>query len=200
MPVATRRDPRCEEGLQRRRQAPRRAQGEGGGARRERIRRVGQGAEERRTASFAPVLEELVALRKEMAAACADPGVSAYDYLLDKFERGMTEERLTEIFGELRTKLVPVIAKILAAKPLAHPPALESGTFAEDAQEAFCKHVSASMGFDFGTGRLDRSVHPFTGGAGPHDGGSPPGTTSRCSWTRSWEPCTRSGTRCTSRD
>ena len=75
-------------------------------------------------ASFAPVLEELVALRKEMAAACADPGVSAYDYLLDKFERGMTEERLTEIFGELRTKLVPVIAKILAAKPLAHPPAL----------------------------------------------------------------------------
>ena len=120
-------------------------------------------------ASFAPVLEELVALRKEMAAACADPGVSAYDYLLDKFERGMTEERLTEIFGELRTKLVPVIAKILAAKPLAHPPALESGTFAEDAQEAFCKHVSASMGFDFGTGRLDRSVHPFTGGAGPHD-------------------------------
>ena len=25
------------------------------------------------------------------------------------------------------------------------------------------------MGFDFETGRLDRSVHPFTGGAGPHD-------------------------------
>ena len=119
--------------------------------------------------SFAPVLEELVDLRKEMASQCADPGVSPYDYLLDKFERGMTEERLTEIFGELRTKLVPVIAKILAAKPLAHPPALESGTFAEDAQEAFCKHVSASMGFDFETGRLDRSVHPFTGGAGPHD-------------------------------
>ena len=66
-------------------------------------------------------------------------------------------------------KLEAERAKILAAKPLAHPPALESGTFAEDAQEAFCKHVSASMGFDFETGRLDRSVHPFTGGAGPQD-------------------------------
>ena len=35
--------------------------------------------------SFAPVLEELVNLRKEMASQCADPGVSPYDYLLDKF-------------------------------------------------------------------------------------------------------------------
>ena len=53
-----------------------------------------------------------------------DPGVAPYDYLLDQFERGMTEERLSEIFGELRASLVPVIAKTLAAPPLHHPEAL----------------------------------------------------------------------------
>ena len=63
------------------------------------------------------MLSELVELRKEMAAACADPGVAPYDYLLDQFERGMTEARLAEIFGELREKRVPVIKKILVRPP-----------------------------------------------------------------------------------
>ena len=119
--------------------------------------------------SFAPVLSELVELRKEMAAACADSGVAPYDYLLDQFERGMTEARLAEIFGELREKLVPVIKKILDAPPLEHPPALADGVFPEDAQESFCRAVATKMGFDFNEGRFDRSVHPFTGGAGPFD-------------------------------
>lgn len=108
-------------------------------------------------------------LRKEMAAACADPGVAPYDYLLDKFERGMTEERLSEIFEALRESLVPVIAKTLAAEPLRHPEALTKGTFPQAAQETFCRAVATKMGFSFDFGRLDTSVHPFTGGTGPFD-------------------------------
>jgi len=124
-------------------------------------------------ASFAPVLQELVDLRKEMAAVCADPGVAPYDYLIDKYERGMTEERLSEIFGALRTSLVPIIAKTLAAPALQHPAALSGAegadTFPQAAQEAFCKAVATKMGFSFEFGRLDTSVHPFTGGTGPFD-------------------------------
>jgi len=41
-----------------------------------------------------------------MANVCADPGTKPYDYWLDQFERGMTEERLSEIFSELRQSLV----------------------------------------------------------------------------------------------
>ena len=120
-------------------------------------------------AAFAPVLLDLVDLRKEMARQCADEGVKPYDYLIDRFERGMTSERLEEIFGALRSSLVPVISKCLDAEPLDHPRALTEGVFPEAAQEAFCRHVAAKMGFDFDAGRFDRSVHPFTGGAGPHD-------------------------------
>ena len=121
-------------------------------------------------AAFAPVLQELVDLRKEMAAVCADPGVAPYDYLIDKYERGMTKERLGEIFGELRESLVPVIAKILAAPPLKHPDALTgSEPFPQAAQEAFCEAMAKKMGFSFEFGRFDTSVHPFTGGTGPFD-------------------------------
>ena len=123
-------------------------------------------------ASFAPVLKELVALRKEFAAACADEGVKPYDYLLDQFERGMTSERLDEIFGELRRSLAPVIKTVLDAPPLEQHPIFTGAVpdaFPEAAQERFCRAVAAKMGFRFDTGRFDTSVHPFTGGSGPFD-------------------------------
>ena len=126
-------------------------------------------------ASFAPVLEELVALRKAFADACADEGVQTYDYLLDQFERGMTSERLTEIFGELRRELAPVIKTVLEAPPLEQHPIFADGAdavpgaFPEAAQERFCRAVALKMGFKFDTGRFDTSVHPFTGGSGPFD-------------------------------
>ena len=123
-------------------------------------------------ASFAPVLKELVALREEFAAACADEGVKPYDYLLDQFERGMTSERLDEIFGELRRSLAPVIKTVLDAPPLEQHPIFTGAVpdaFPEAAQERFCRAVAAKMGFRFDTGRFDTSVHPFTGGSGPFD-------------------------------
>ena len=123
-------------------------------------------------ASFAPVLKELVALRKEFAAACADEGVKPYDYLLDQFERGMTSERLDEIFGELRRSLAPVIKTVLDAPPLEQHPIFTGAVpdaFPEAAQERFCRAVAAKMGFRFDTGRFDTSVPPFTGGSGPFD-------------------------------
>jgi carboxypeptidase Taq len=40
-------------------------------------------------AKFAPVLEEIVALKKEIAAA-THPHLSSYDANVDAFERGMT--------------------------------------------------------------------------------------------------------------
>jgi len=43
---------------------------------------------------------------------CATPGVAPYDYWLDQFERGMTEARLSEIFGELRLGLMDMLVEL----------------------------------------------------------------------------------------
>ena len=36
-------------------------------------------------------------------------------------------------------------------------------------QAALCREIALAMGFDLEKGRLDVSVHPFTGGAHPTD-------------------------------
>ena len=117
--------------------------------------------------AFAPVLSEWLALTREKCAAI-DASRPAYDVALDTYERGMTSARLDEIFSAVRDGLVPLLA---AVKSRGTPPdaAWLSGAFDVDAQAALCREIAVQMGFDLECGRLDVSVHPFTGGAGPTD-------------------------------
>lgn len=116
---------------------------------------------------FAPVLRELVDLAKARAAAI-DPHKPAYDVLLDDFEPGMTMARLDPVFTQLKQKLLPLIERVRAAKNLpklawrrAHVPTA--------VQRQLGETIVRSMDYDFACGRLDTSVHPFCGGAGPTD-------------------------------
>ena len=121
--------------------------------------------------AFAPVLEEWVTLTREVCELTR-PGGDVYDTALDDYERGMTGTRLREIFDVVREGVVPLIEKIYAKSG---PKALEgranplAGEFDVDAQSALAKSVAVKLGFDLTKGRLDVSVHPFTGGCGPAD-------------------------------
>ena len=116
---------------------------------------------------FQPVLEHLVALAKQRAAA-VDPSKPAYDVLLDEFEPDMTMARLDPVFDRLKAFLIPFLKRVKAADlPCdvswlgAHVPAAQQREVGES--------IVRSMGYDFECGRLDTSVHPFCGGAGPTD-------------------------------
>lgn len=97
-----------------------------------------------------------------------DPSRDAYDVLLDDFEKGMTAARLDEIFAEVRSGLVPLIARVRGEGT---PPdaAWLQGSYDVEAQAALCKAVALDLGFSLERGRLDVSVHPFTGGTHPTD-------------------------------
>lgn len=129
---------------------------------------------------FAPVLEKLVELKREVATVTrkklvSRPGGESYDGAIDQFERGMTAGRVDELFGELRTGLLPLLEAILAKKSAepqidAPHPALVAGPhWSLKDQEALAREVATEIGYDFSRGRLDVSTHPFTGGAGPND-------------------------------
>lgn len=111
--------------------------------------------------AFAPFLEKVVAITREMAEAVG--GGSPYDVLIDDFEPGMTERVLKGLFAKLKIKLVDLNDKI---KGGSHPPTQEPVTrfFPREKQEAFCTFMAKEMGFDFDAGRLDVSAHPFTSG------------------------------------
>ena len=113
---------------------------------------------------FAKNLKEVVALSREEAKIRSDAsGLNAYDALVDKFDPGVTSERLDTLFGDLKTWLPGLIQAVLQEQskltvlPLPSP-------IPERHQHKLSKKIMELLGFDFAHGRLDVSAHPFCGG------------------------------------
>jgi carboxypeptidase Taq len=111
-------------------------------------------------AAFAPVLAEVVRLKREEAAAVAE-GRDLYDALIDDFEPGMTAARLEALFAEMRPRLVDLRARALDRDW----PVLDA-QFDTDAQLRLSRELARQFGYDFGRGRIDLAVHPFSSGSG----------------------------------
>lgn len=116
---------------------------------------------------FAPVLKEWIAARRERAAMI-DPSRPVYDVLADDYSASLTAARITEIFDQVKEGLVPLL-KDLLDNGQAPDNLWLKGEFNIEKQAALCKEVAVDLGFDLDKGRLDVSVHPFTGGAHPTD-------------------------------
>jgi carboxypeptidase Taq len=115
-------------------------------------------------ATFAPYLEDVLKIKRELGAAYGEAlGLSPYDALMDEYEPGLRAEKLDRVFGELRRVLPGLISEVIAAQA-SHPPVVPSGPFAVEAQAALGARIMAAIGFDTSKGRLDVSHHPFCGG------------------------------------
>lgn len=114
--------------------------------------------EEKDFGVFAPVLEQIIATKKELAA-CLDPEKLPLDVSIDQLDPGETVADLTTLFAKLKERLVPLIGAIERSPKKV--PALD-GEFPRARQLALHKEVLAAMGYSFDSGRLDLSTHPFT--------------------------------------
>ena len=112
-------------------------------------------------AAFAPVLQEVVALKREEGAALAAGG-DLYDAMLQDYEPGTTGAELEAMFSAMR----PVLADLRAAVLEAEKPASLTGTFDEAAQMKLSRHLARTFGYDMQRGRVDKAVHPFSSGSG----------------------------------
>jgi carboxypeptidase Taq len=114
-------------------------------------------------ASYAPVLEKNLELAKKEAGFLGWAG-REYDYMIDKFDPGMSVELISGLFAELRKGLAPLAREITAAAQRRSTPRLKK--FPVDAQRNFLREVTERLGFDYGRGRIDISLHPFCSGTG----------------------------------
>lgn len=116
---------------------------------------------------FRPLLERMVELKRQEAAAIGYDK-EPYDALLDDYEPGASTTEVAAALAGLRNQLVPLVAEIAASS---RKPKLEilQGGYPLDRQEKFGKLCIEAIGFDFTSGRLDVTDHPFCGGAGPRD-------------------------------
>ena len=114
-------------------------------------------------AAFAPVLSEVLELKRQ-EAACLQQDGTLYDGLLDTFEPGMTSAVLTPLFARLRKGLTAIAGRIGADgwPARAHP----AGPFPAAAQRALCRDLAGLFGYRLEAGRLDEVTHPFCTGTG----------------------------------
>ena len=120
-------------------------------------------------AAFEPWLARLLKLSQRKAEYLGAPeGGELYDALLDEYEPGMTGKELERIFKPLREALAPLIAETTESP---HQPdlAVRRLIFPLDKQQELNALVVNRIGFDFDSGRIDVSVHPFSTGIAPGD-------------------------------
>ena len=117
--------------------------------------------------SYAPMLEKHLELARREAAFMGKAD-AAYDYMLDKYDPGLTAATVERLFSQLKEELVPLVQEITKS-PRAHQAqqaAARLRRFPLEGQRAFLREVTESLGFDYRRGRIDVSLHPFCSGTG----------------------------------
>ncbi|MFW6018106.1 MAG: carboxypeptidase M32 [Halapricum sp.] len=111
---------------------------------------------------FAPILEELVELRRAYAAEI-DPDRDPYAVLFEDYEPYLGLETAERVLERLREELVPLIEAV-GDSDVTLPDPFADGTYSEQAQEDLSRQILTDLGYDWERGRLDTSSHPFTSG------------------------------------
>ena len=117
--------------------------------------------------SFKPHLQKVIDFSREFIGYWGYEG-DKYNTLLDKYERGLTVEKLDKVFGELRDGIVEILENIKKSEKIIDTNILK-GNFDTSKQKDLSLCILQKMGFDLEAGRLDVSVHPFTTNMGNKD-------------------------------
>ena len=130
----------------------------------------GAWAEARRDSDFnrfAPHLSELLKLKREVADRIGYQG-EPYDALMDEFEPGANSSDVAAVFASLRGPLSDFVKRIATA-PRNPDDSILHRHFPRAGQEQLARKLAEAIGFDFESGRIDVSTHPFCSGTTPHD-------------------------------
>jgi carboxypeptidase Taq len=113
-----------------------------------------------------PFLEPVLRLTIEAGKAkAARFGSSVYDALLDEYEPGARAADIDPVFDDYAAFLPDFLEQVLARQVREPAIVTPRGPFPVERQRELGLRLMQILGFDFHHGRLDVSLHPFTGGA-----------------------------------
>ena len=108
--------------------------------------------------TFAPLLKEIVALKREEAELLTFTD-HPYNALMDDYEPGATVAQIDELFTGVKTSLIDILDKINGSN---QPKNLFAGKkYEADKQWTITQKLLEKMGYDFQAGRQDYAPHPF---------------------------------------
>ncbi len=114
-------------------------------------------------ATFKPFLAKIIDLNRQMAGLWGYED-SPYDALLEEFEPGAKSKEMAPLLSELARG----VSALRRSMPVRETVSIE-GDCPVAAQQAFNRRVAEAIGFDFDSGRIDTTAHPFCSGIGPGD-------------------------------
>lgn len=110
-------------------------------------------------ALFAPYLEKIISYNRKFAGYY-NPDMHPYDALLNEYEEGMNMKTLDAFFAQLRSAIVPLIAKIQSAAPIEDSFLYKNYPVAQ--QRNLSDYLMELMGLDRNYCSIAESEHPFT--------------------------------------
>ncbi|MEN2766214.1 carboxypeptidase M32 [Ornithinibacillus xuwenensis] len=108
---------------------------------------------------FQPYLEKLVDFNKKFANYWGYEE-NIYDALLHNYEPGVTVKTLDQVFPKVRESLTGLLSKIQSSTVKPDSTILNTH-FPKQGQKEFAIEILKRMGYDFESGRLDDTIHPF---------------------------------------
>ena len=116
-------------------------------------------------AAVRPLLETVVALQREAAAALsAATGLTPYDALMEAYQPGIGAADVEPVFDAYEAFLAEALPRAEAIQAARPAPLEPVGPFPVEVQRALGRRLSERAGLDYGHARLDESAHPFCGG------------------------------------
>ena len=110
-------------------------------------------------ALFAPYLEKIVNFNRKFAGYY-NPGMEPYDALLNEYEEGLNMKTLDAFFAQLRSAIVPLLEKIMAA-PQNDNSFLNQG-YPIDIQKKLSEYLMEVLGLNRDYCGIAESEHPYT--------------------------------------
>lgn len=117
---------------------------------------------------FLPWLEQVIKLKREEAAYHHHDGFHYYDALLQGYEPSLNAREIQSLFEPLRDESIKLLHAILGSGQPSNREILERH-YPLQAQRVVAESAAKCIGFDFQSGRLDESAHPFCSGIVPGD-------------------------------
>ncbi|MFX1370155.1 MAG: carboxypeptidase M32, partial [Promethearchaeota archaeon] len=118
---------------------------------------------------FEPDLKKMIELSRKRAEIRMEVlgSKALYDAMLDEFERNMTSDQISKVFGKLRDGLVPLVWKCVEASKDVDSSFL-SKRIPIEIQRKIATDIGNLIEYDTtsekAAGRIDETEHPFTGG------------------------------------
>ncbi len=109
---------------------------------------------------FEPYLKKIVNLLQKKAK-CLNPNVDLYDALLNEYEEGMTADKLTKAFSELKPELVKLLNKIKSS-PKYKNQKKRNIKISKENQDKIVREIIKQMGLQKDSSYFTTSTHPFT--------------------------------------